>query len=125
MECVYAPKMPDWQFGLGLNGVGQRRAFIYELFQKRIYGNALSPSFVSKASLGFARNFDTHGTALFFRMAGMDYNRASPKNQNTLSVAPIGEGGLHGLVERFLLLYCKHRGFERVHAFANRLNRFK
>jgi hypothetical protein len=40
MKSADAPKMPYWQFGTGLCGVGQRRSFGYEALQQRVDGNA-------------------------------------------------------------------------------------
>ena len=64
MEGTYAPEMPYRQLGFALSRMDKRSACADELLQQRIHGDALSPRFFCKASFGFARNFDTHETAL-------------------------------------------------------------
>jgi hypothetical protein len=63
-------EMPDWQFGIGLSAMGQRRPFVYEALEERVHGNTLPACLLGKPRFDLSRNLDTHGAALFSSVHG-------------------------------------------------------
>src|SRR5258708_5621544 len=65
VEWAHVPEMPDWQFGGAAGNASYRPALSHKAFQQCFHGNTLPPGFGCQAIFGFARDFDTHGTAPF------------------------------------------------------------